>query len=320
MVGSPCAADSRLDPTAARLDWPWNGRAGRKGGTSSSRGKRTPLRRASEPKESDIRYFIRDDDVGPLTSALESFAETFASRGLPVSYQIIPARLTEECADFLRSLHRQRPTLTDFGQHGLTHGMLLGAKLLNREFGPERTLTQQRNDIAEGLAILNRRLAPDIRITTFTPPQHKFDRHTVVAAAEAGHAVFSVSSYPSIRHQIAYALGRSLGMSSIRHHGISYHGRQRPEAPIKEISIAIDVDDGRRRKYGAAQIRPASGTAGRKSDVIGFMFHHALYDDPAGRAALSAIADELAGLGPDNFFTLSGLGAPGARSDPADRR
>ena len=198
--------------------------------------------------------------------------------------------------------------------------MVVGAKLLNREFGPERTPAQQRSDIAEGLAILNRRLGPDIRITTFTPPQHKFDRHTVVAAAEAGHAVFSVSSYPSTRHQIAYALGRSLGMSSVRHHGISYHGRQRPEARIEEISIAIDVDDGRRRKYDAARIRPASEAAGRKSDVIGFMFHHALYDGVAGRVALRAIADELAGLGPDNFFTLSGLAALGTRSASADGR
>src|SRR5262245_61802892 len=113
-----------------------------------------------ESRRGRTRYFLRDDDVGPLTEGLRAFVETFAQLGLPVSYQVIPARLTTECAAYLTAAKLKHPGLVEFGQHGLRHEMTLKGRRLKREFGPERGLAEQRRDIDEGLALLNERLAP----------------------------------------------------------------------------------------------------------------------------------------------------------------
>jgi hypothetical protein len=252
-------------------------------------------------------FFVRDDDVGDLTDALRGFAETFAAQAIPVSYQIIPARLTPECADFLLSLRRAHPDLVEFGQHGLHHRMVVNGRELKREFGPERSFADQRAAIAEGLVLLRGALGDDIPIEVFTPPQHKFNRDTVRAAADVGHRVFSASAYATPHHQLAYALARALGLSSVRHQGISYHPGRRPEADIVEMSIGIDVDDGR-------AIKRSSGDLGREVDVlarnrpdVGLMFHHDLYADASSRSELAKMVGVLAERGCERFALLGAL-------------
>lgn len=259
-----------------------------------------------------IRYFIRDDDVGELTDALRFFVQTFAERRLPVSYQIIPAQLTPQCADYLLETEAANPGLIEFGQHGLTHHMELGGERLNREFGPERDLTEQQAIIDEGLALLKAHLGADRRISVFTPPQHKYDANTIKAVARAGYTVFSAAYYPTTHHQLIYALGRRLGLSSLRQHGISYNGRSRPEAAVNEVSIAVDVDDGKAIRYGADAIPGIVDRARRYTDAVGFMFHHFRYDAPAERRVLTSLADRLADYGVSNFRQLSSLGGASA--------
>ena len=251
-----------------------------------------------------VRYFIRDDDVGELTDAFKVFVETFVSLGIPVSYQIIPSTLTPSCAAFLVGVSQAHPGLIELGQHGLHHRMVLGRRELKREFGPERDLAEQTRVIAEGLTLLRNHFK-DETIRVFTPPQHKFDGNTVRAAAAAGHSVFSAACYPTQRHQLAYALGRRLGLSSVRHQGISYHGHFRPEADIFEMSIAIDVDDGRTRKRTAAGVLKALGAPVRGWPHVGLMLHHELYGDQTGRAALAALSSAFAALDRNRFVLLS---------------
>ena len=266
----------------------------------------TPQHSPSPPPAARrVRYFLRDDDIGELTDALRAFVETFVSRKLPVSYQIIPARLTEDCAAYLLEVERNHPELIEFGQHGLRHEMTLRGKRLKREFGPERSLDQQQADIAEGQRILADRLGR--RLVLFTPPQHKFDRNTVTAAAAAGHKVFSAACYATPHHRLAYGLGRRLGLSSIAHHGISYHGGVRPEAPLAEISISIAVDNGRRITTGADALPAAIAEAEAGSDLVGLMFHHAVYAGPEGRAALDALAVCLSRYPAQDFHRLGDL-------------
>ena len=73
-------------------------------------------------------YFIRNDDVGARTPALEHFVETFLRAGLPVSYQIIPEKLTQDCARWLRQMQAAHPQLIEFGQHSLRHEMIVRGK------------------------------------------------------------------------------------------------------------------------------------------------------------------------------------------------
>lgn len=254
-----------------------------------------------------VRYFVRNDDVGELTDALRHFVETFVERNIPVSYQIIPAQFTRQCADFLLMSQRAHRDLIEFGQHGLHHRMEVNGRILNREFGPERTYDQQFADISTGLRILEERLGSREAIKVFTPPQHKYDRNTVLAVAAAGHKVFSAAYYASANYRIAYALGRSLRISSIQHHGISYDGRIRPEAPIFERSIAIAVDDGERIVCSPEALPRALTAAGKVSRVVGLMFHHPVYDGAAGRSQLGRLADHLASVGASRFGRLGQL-------------
>ena len=249
-------------------------------------------------------YFVRDDDVGDLTDGLKAFAETFAAAELPVSYQLIPSRLTPRCADYLVSLQKQHPQLVDFGQHGLHHRMTLKGRELKREFGPERSLEEQAEAIELGREILRQRLGAAAVIEVFTPPQHKYDGNTVRAAAAAGHRIFSAACYPTPQHQLAYAVGRGLGVGAVRCHGISYDGGLRPEAPILEMSIAIDVDDGRRRKRNATDVERSLRAVAARRNHVGLMFHHALYEEAEARRELGLIAACLASFGPARFGRL----------------
>jgi hypothetical protein len=264
-------------------------------------------------------YFVRDDDVGELTGGLKVFAETFAAVEIPVSYQIIPSRLTEPCAEYLLSLQQQYPQLVDFGQHGLHHRMTLNGRELKREFGPERSLEDQSETIRRGRDILRQRLgAAAAAIEVFTPPQHKFDGNTIKAAAAAGYRIFSAACYPTLHHQLAYAIGRGLGLGAVGCHGISYDGEMRPEAPILEMSIAIDADDGRRRKRNAVDIERSLRAVAPLRSHVGLMFHHALYAAPEARQELASIAVCLASIGRGRFGRLR-LDAPGGETSRESR-
>jgi hypothetical protein len=261
------------------------------------------------------RYFVRDDDVGPLTPALRTFIEAFIDRGIPVSYQIIPAQLTDECARYLLEKACAHPQLMEFGQHGLHHKMTLRGKLLKREFGPERSYDDQLRDIDEGKRILRQKIGPQYDVKLFTPPQHKFDRHTIEAISAAGHTLFSAASYPTPHHRAAYALGRMLGLSSIRHHGISYHGERRPEADLLEISISVAVDNGRKITCPPQALKIALERASVHTDKVGLMFHHSVYADAPSE--LTAILDQLAFCGPSRFHKLSDVAAMALRPPTA---
>ena len=206
--------------------------------------------------------------------------QTFKERRLPVSYQNIPARLTPECAAILAQAADAAPGLIEFGQHGLHHEMLLRGRRLKREFGPERSLDEQRADVLAGRARLAELIGEGRSAGVFTPPQHKYDRSTLLAAAAAGHSVFSAACYPTPHHRLAYAVGRRIGLASFGHEGVSYHGFVRPEAPLLELSIAVAVDNGRRLVTGAADLPRAVRKAERHSGIVGLMLHHALYDTP----------------------------------------
>jgi hypothetical protein len=253
----------------------------------------------------NARIFVRNDDVGARTEALTRFVRLFLDRRIPVSYQVIPAKLTRECADWLRELWREHPDLIEFGQHGLNHEMILRGQHLLREFGPERDLPEQMAIVAEGRSRLQQMMGADIPIRVFTPPQHKYDRNTVKAVTANGFEIFSAAAYPSPHHRLAYAVGRMLGRSSIRHHGISHHESIRPEAPIRELSIAIAVDDGRRLQVPAGRLPMAIARAAKTSRNVGLMFHHEVYASRPDE--LERLADTLASLAPGRLALLGQL-------------
>ena len=259
------------------------------------------------PSRVPQHLFVRDDDIGELTDEVRCFVELFLEQGIPVSYQVIPTRFTNQCADYLIEKAEQYPSLIEIGQHGLRHEMTIGGKRLKREYGPEVSLSDQTRNVQEGLDLLRAQLGDRLPVTVFTPPQHKFDRNTLRAVAAAGHRVFSAAAYPSLHHRTAYKIGRWLGVSSVRHHGISHHGRARPEADLQEISISVAVDDGRSIRCQADRLGPSIAKAAGHTDQVGLMFHHAVYAGHSGRAQLGSIVKRLADYPPGTFSRLSDL-------------
>jgi len=260
-----------------------------------------------------IRYFIRDDDVGDLTDGLKVFAETFALLRIPVSYQIIPSKLTARCANFLLSIYRDYPGLVEFGQHGLNHEMILKGRAVKREFGPERSFLEQSEDIRKGLDVLRGHLGSQCTISVFTPPQHKYDGNTVRAAVASGHKIFSAAYYASFRHQAAYALGQRLGIGSFHHYGISYHNAFRPEADILEVSISVAVDDGQVIRTESRRLLKSVTAASAYSKVVGLMFHHKMYESVRDRSELKNSANLLARLGSAHFCRLTAIAQAGSK-------
>jgi hypothetical protein len=253
------------------------------------------------------RIFVRDDDVGALTPDFRGFFDAFAERGVPVSYQIIPEKLTEDCAAFLIAEQRRRPGLIDLGQHGLRHEMMVRGKLEYYEFGPERTYEQQLGDIRAGQALLRERLGEAAPITVFTPPRHRYDRNTLKALKAAGFQVLSASSYPGLKHRLAYGLARGLGLTNLGRPGVPWHGRVRPDSGLFELSVAVAADDGDFITASVDELMAGIAQARRHTDQVGVLFHHQAFAVEEGPAYLSAFIDRLRQLDDVSFHTLSGL-------------
>lgn len=256
---------------------------------------------------SRTRIFLRDDDVGGWTPALARFIACFRAQGLPISYQVIPAQLTDEAALQLRQFHAEQPELCEFGQHGLAHEMTIGGKRLTWEFGRERDLATQQQVIAQGKAIMQAKLGPAFAGNLFTPPRHRFDGNTIRALHAEGFSVLSAAAYADPLRRLVYAVGRRLGLGSIANRGIAYHTGFRPEAPLHEFSIAVAVDDGAPVDRKVSDVLAGIERARRHSGSVGLMFHHQAWDSPQGARFLQDLAQALKTLPDCEFVLLSKL-------------
>jgi hypothetical protein len=258
------------------------------------------------------RIFLRDDDVGAWTPAFWRFVACFRDAGLPVSYQVIPAQLSDEAAEHLRAFHAERPDLCEFGQHGLAHEMTIGGKRLTWEFGRERDLATQQRVIAQGKAIMQAKLGPAFAGNLFTPPRHRFDGNTIRALHAEGFSVLSAAAYTDPLRRAVYRLGRSLGMGTIGNRGIAYHPELRPEAPLRELSIAVAVDDGAPVQRDVADVLAQIDRARKHTALVGLMFHHQAWDRPGGTTFLDDLVKGLQGLPDCEFVLLSRVAQPAA--------
>lgn len=255
--------------------------------------------------EAHAQIFLRDDDIGELTPELLGFMDIFAGSGLPVSYQVIPALLTEGCAAELRGRRTATCKLYEFAQHGLTHEMSVNGRRVFYEFGPERTYQQQLEIIQLGQALLEERLGEHFNRAVFTPPQHKYDRNTLTALKASGVQVLSASMYRDPLRRTVNGLARTLGLSSLGNKGVSRHGMVRRDVPLLELSITVVVDDATTRMQRADAVVAAIEEARRSTPIVGLMFHHAAYKTGADRAFLTELAERLGNL-PNASFHLIG--------------
>lgn len=253
------------------------------------------------------QIFLRDDDLVDTTDATRAFVELFRERGIPVSYQVIPALLTDACAAWIRRLQAETPGLIELGQHGLAHEMTVAGRRETHEFGPERDLSEQRDVIERGRALMDAKLGDAWNRRLFTPPRHRFNRDTLQALADAGFSIVSASRYPGWKHDVAHRVGGWLGRTNLGARAVSHHGRVRPEAAIREISIAVAIDDGPYASIAAHDIETVMARvarASRRPGPVGLMFHHEAWGSAQGLAALSTLADRLLAIPGASFVTI----------------
>jgi hypothetical protein len=253
--------------------------------------------------------FVRDDDVADLTPALARFSELLAIRGVPVNYQVIPARLTPTAAAHLVALAERAPGLVEINQHGLEHEQVVGGERRWTEFAGGRPYDEQLAAIRAGQRLMTEAFGPAFDPTVFTPPNHRYDRATLAALAASGVQVLSAGVHHDPATRAVYTAGRRFGRVTVRGRPVSYHLRSTPQAGLVELSTAVNVDmdrAGARVTRTAADVLDQVEQARRWTPVVGLMFHHETYESEAKFGALAGIVDGLVSDPTIELVTMSG--------------
>ena len=207
----------------------------------------TPARidRALAARGSPLSLFVRDDDGGWDTPALERLLARCAEAQLPIDVAVIPDAADDALA---AALARQRAAGASVRvhQHGFRHEnhQREGRRC---EFGDARGADAQRDDIDTGRATLRTRLG-DVGDPIFTPPWNRCSADTPAVLAQLGFA----------------ALSRDCTASPL------------PAAGLRELPVHVDWQ----RRRDGAPLPPAAFAAYVEralvaAPVCGLMLHHA---------------------------------------------
>jgi hypothetical protein len=135
--------------------------------------------------------FIRNDDVWTLDQSFRAFFDLMLGQKIPVVYGVIPAKLQEDAARFLRRAKEKDPELLDIVQHGYAHVNHAPAGDHHKyEFGETRTYAEQYEDIAKGMQIMRHAFGESLT-PGFIPPYHSDDASTIDAIEALGIPLYS---------------------------------------------------------------------------------------------------------------------------------
>lgn len=136
-------------------------------------------------------FFLRCDDVVKPDRAFLRAAGLLQKLGLPLACAVIPAGAGAALAAYLRRAAAAGARLEAL-QHGYRHAERAGNKYLKHEFGPSRSLAEQRADIAAGKALM-RKLFGSLSKPVFVPPFHAYNSDTLKALKALGFRALSAS-------------------------------------------------------------------------------------------------------------------------------
>ncbi len=139
--------------------------------------------------------FLRDDDVFSLTEpGFLPFFELAGRYSIPIMYAVIPGRLDEDTAQFLRERYLESPHSFDIVQHGLSHLNHNPNWFPKYEFGPGRDYLVQLEDIQKGMDIMEEFFSGVWKLV-FVPPYDGFDEITLKVVRELGFLAFSSDEF-----------------------------------------------------------------------------------------------------------------------------
>lgn len=239
--------------------------------------------------------FFRDDDMGCLLEPLRNVMQVLREGGVPCSYEAVPEVLTSEVARMALQEKEKAPELIDFHQHGLRHSRLVAGVVDYAEFGGERPLADQEQDIGLGRRLLREKLGEAFDGDVFTPPCHKYDRNTLRALQNVGIRTLSAGVRTSLPARVYYGAGRALRRVDWLGRRVSYHGRRIPGTRLSELSTCIDFDlaDGEARARGVDEQWQRFEVCRRRLAIVGVNLHHASYGDAAKVETLRAFVQRL---------------------------
>ncbi|MCB0265534.1 MAG: DUF2334 domain-containing protein [Calditrichaeota bacterium] len=198
-----------------------------------------------------VKFFFRDDDAGWRTDRLQALLKLFDRYHLPIDLAVIPTALDASTINFLKAAKATAPQRIGLHQHGYLH-QNYQSEGRNCEFGSDRSLDAQFEDISRGKALLEDIFGRNALDAIFTPPWNRCKSDTA--------KVLQLLNFE--------ALSRDETAEPLHQPGL--------------IELPIRIDWLRKRK-GVALTREEFGeylAAGiRKGKMLGLMFHHAEMDD-----------------------------------------
>ncbi|MDE1919905.1 MAG: DUF2334 domain-containing protein [Candidatus Omnitrophica bacterium] len=215
------------------------------------------------------RLFIRNDDVWRLDDEFRYFFDSAMDRGIPVVHAVIPGRMDRGLVGFLRRAKEKTPFMLDIVQHGWAHdnhSVDAGTKF---EFGPGRSLKNQREDIRRGLESM-RRAFGDLFTPAFVPPYHGYDERTLQALSGEGFKIFSAGSRRP--------------------------GRRRAWIEIPALISFTRYDQGRKSICRAAQVLAGLTRQVDRQALSGVLTHHEDFRGALRRRELIRFLDYVAAL------------------------
>jgi hypothetical protein len=147
------------------------------------------LELALDRADAPVPFFFRADCVGWADERLFPLLDVFEAHAVPLDLAVIPCALQDATAEALRERLERSAGRLRAHQHGYAHrDHERGSP--RAEFGPARSLAQQRADLVRGAELLARRLAPFVD-PIFTPPWGRCGPETAGLVVALGMRVLS---------------------------------------------------------------------------------------------------------------------------------
>jgi len=229
-----------------------------------------------------INVFFRNDDVGSYDPTLNSLIDVFVTNRIPLTLGIIPRHLTPKSINYLKDLKDTPGSLIELHQHGYCHKNH-GSQSDKYEFGANRPMTKQHQDLAKGWELLCKAF-PERVFKAFSAPWNRVSEATILALESLHFKVLSRSH-------------------KLRESDAPYVSSGQPV----EFNVSVDLYNWKKRRPATAEeVQIQIETVANRHSVLGILSHHANMN-ASSKTFLSELIEDFCRLSTVTFHTLEGL-------------
>jgi hypothetical protein len=235
-----------------------------------------------------INIFIRNDDVrGVLDNSLIEITNICVNNSVPICHAVEPANVSMEVVDWLLEMKMKYPQLISIIQHGYDHKIKYQltrfGKLIQGEFGGNRNIDEQYNDLRKGYNLMvdyfGDRWCPIISI-----PYGIFNNNTLRAIDRIGYQGFTTSVSYSPKHRIKDKIGNFLNINFILYRQISYHMCKRSGFSFTDIGVSVNIikkylNEKEAIHYTNEEIKKNILFNSKFTENVGILLHHRYHNE-----------------------------------------